>query len=295
MRAAAVLVLSLAAPVTADTLATEAQEAFDAKDYAEAASRLRRAYALDPDPRFVYGQGQALRYAGDCAAAVLMYERLLTLDATPLAKSDASAGIADCRKALDAIEDAEAATARGDHDDARRILSVLGSEPGSPEVLAARARIELDAGDCEAADALADALEDRTPKSGALPSLRESVGECRAPPAPEDPPAPPPPQVAPPPVTDTPDRPRRWIADPYGGVLFSVGIASAAVGGALLGVARRRFAAAGDLRDEAAYERATNRAVNLNTSGIVVLSVGGALIAASVIRYAVVARRLRKK
>jgi tetratricopeptide (TPR) repeat protein len=61
----------------AETLAQAALESFHAGRFVEASGLLADAYALDPDPRYVYGQAQAEKAAGNCKLAIELYERYL--------------------------------------------------------------------------------------------------------------------------------------------------------------------------------------------------------------------------
>lgn len=95
-----------------------------------------------------------------------------------------------------------------------------------------------------------------------------------------------------PPDDDGP--PRRWYADPVGGVLLGVGVAGLITGGALMGLAQRRIRQApnADIEDE--YYDVIAQAERFNTAGGVVLGVGGVLVLSGVIRYAIVARKGRR-
>jgi tetratricopeptide (TPR) repeat protein len=99
------------------------------------------------------------------------------------------------------------------------------------------------------------------------------------------------PRVEPTPAVDPPSEPpprRRWWRDPTGHALGWTGLAAAAVGAGLLGegLARRQRGERAD--DEQAYRDARRGGATLLHAGIPLLSIGGALVLASVIRFAVV-------
>ncbi len=88
-------------------------------------------------------------------------------------------------------------------------------------------------------------------------------------------------------------RPRHWIADPVGGVLTGVGVATVIAGGAVMGIARQRGSEAPDMFLEDNYRDARANALQLNTAGVVTLAIGSALVLGGVIRYAVIATKRR--
>lgn len=99
-------------------------------------------------------------------------------------------------------------------------------------------------------------------------------------------------------TTDTkskkPKKDRKWYQDPVGGVLSGVGLAGVAAGGALLGISYSR---AGEVSDEDTnqdYVDARRSATNLRNGGAVAASVGGALLIAGIVRYALLATKDRR-
>jgi tetratricopeptide (TPR) repeat protein len=88
---------------------------------------------------------------------------------------------------------------------------------------------------------------------------------------------------------------RKWYADPAGGVLFALGLAGAGVGGGLLGVAMSTADKAPDAATNEDYVAERDRATNFRNGGAAALSIGGALLVAAVIRYALLARKLKKE
>jgi tetratricopeptide (TPR) repeat protein len=78
------LLCALAVPAAADPPRGQAKEqfergieAFENKDYAEAAKWLERAYLLQPEPEMLFAWAQATRLAGDCKKAVGLYKQFL--------------------------------------------------------------------------------------------------------------------------------------------------------------------------------------------------------------------------
>ncbi|MBX7077640.1 MAG: hypothetical protein K1X88_00550 [Nannocystaceae bacterium] len=193
-----------------DELVAKAEQAFRDKDYDAASRAFADAYALVPDPKYLFARAQAERLAQRCQIAVPLYDEYLAT--APAAK--------------------QAARAR----DARaRCVEPSATTPSAPDV-------------------------DGSPSPG-------DPGERR------------------------PRPPSPWYRDPAGGALVGTGGLAVVIGASVLGfaLARDRRAASapteGDYVDEKDAARAPARA------GIAVLSVGGALVLAGVIRWAVLASR----
>lgn len=68
--------------------------------YAEALVELEAAYALDPQPRLLYAQGQLHGLLGECTVATDFYERFLATKPSANATHLAREAIAACRPAL---------------------------------------------------------------------------------------------------------------------------------------------------------------------------------------------------
>lgn len=73
-----------------------ATAAFNRDDYEAAASELKAAYAIEPNPLVLYAWAQALRLSGDCDKAVPMYRRFLTMNPTDEERSLAETNLLDC-------------------------------------------------------------------------------------------------------------------------------------------------------------------------------------------------------
>jgi tetratricopeptide (TPR) repeat protein len=89
---------------------------------------------------------------------------------------------------------------------------------------------------------------------------------------------------------EAPAPSRSWARDPLAISLTAIGVAGLAAGATMVGVARVEASQAGDSYQQFADAR---NAPSLWTGGVVTLSVGGALIAGAVIRWAVLAARHR--
>lgn len=164
-----------------------------------------------------------------------------------------------------------------------------------PEYVFAKAQARRFAGDCERAIADYREFIELAPPPAAIEEARGHIASCggEAEPAPTPAPAPrveptPPPAVDPPPPAP---QPRPWFRDPAGHALLWSGVAIAATGGGLLGegLARRQRAEVADSEEE--YRDARRGGETLYLVGIPLLSVGGALVIASIVRFAVVARK----
>lgn len=75
--------------------------AYEAADYAAAIEHFERAYALHPSPQYLYAWAQAARSAGDCRAAVDLYQRFIASGATGASLQAAQQNEARCRERLE--------------------------------------------------------------------------------------------------------------------------------------------------------------------------------------------------
>jgi tetratricopeptide (TPR) repeat protein len=212
-----VFVWALVAPPADDNPAlAEATEAFEAERWSEAADAFARAWEHDPNPKYLYGRAQALRFAGQCEEAIDVYARFIAVSASDDADAYARDAIALCEEAL---------------------AEEMPTEPVPPPIVAA--------------------TQPDTPP---------------AEPAPREP----------------------WTRDAVGHGLFWPGVALVAVGAALVPVAEQRANAADTEGSERGYLEALDRASTMRIAGITTLAVGGALLIAGTIRFAVVAARGRR-
>jgi tetratricopeptide (TPR) repeat protein len=67
----------------ADAAAKQAEARFQSADYGGAVESFKAAYALDPDPGYLFDIAQAYRLAGDCTNAADYYRRLLAVVPNP--------------------------------------------------------------------------------------------------------------------------------------------------------------------------------------------------------------------
>lgn len=109
-------------------------------------------------------------------------------------------------------------------------------------------------------------------------------------------PEPDPAPVAPPPkAEDDEPKAKKWYADPLGGVLVGLGVVGVGVGAGLLGVASSSASKVSDEDSNDDYLSARDRATGLRNGGVAALSVGGALLIGGIIRYAVVAKKNKRR
>jgi tetratricopeptide (TPR) repeat protein len=216
---------------------------------------------------------------------------LLLCLAGPAAPSDVAAG--------------EKAWSEGRWDDASEAFARAYERTKDPTYLYARAQAEREAGRCERAIELYEEFLAHSESAEAKAAASEYIEACRAelaeaaPVEPPPPVAPPPPTVEPPPAVEPspetdPEAPRRWYRDPWGGALVGVGLAASITGAALVGVAYRDASAAADAGDDRAFGEALDRAQRLERGGAIALSIGGALIVAGVVRWAIVGSAARR-
>lgn len=76
---------------------------FAAQEWDEAIDALVEAYALDPDPDYLYARAQAERFRGRCDVAIAMYEHFLASDPAPQQRKDTERNIELCRAQLSPI------------------------------------------------------------------------------------------------------------------------------------------------------------------------------------------------
>lgn len=165
------------------------------------------------------------------------------------------------------------------------------------ELLWAWAQAVRLAGRCQAAIELYRRYLATDPATTDVEDARSNIRLCGG-----DPDAPvaiestPPPPVVPPEadLPPPPPAPRRPIEDPLGHTLTWPGLAIAGAGAAMLSVAHVRRDRAEAAGDEAGYRNALRGAPALSQAGIAVLTVGGALLTAGIVRFTVLAVRARK-
>lgn len=209
----------------------------------------------------------------------------------------------DARARASALADeAETLWANDDLQGAQEALARAYQLDPNPYFLFGRGRLAAEAKDCESAVALMREFLELYPEADGHEDARaviEGCGETVSPPTPPTPAEPPPPIVAPPeaPRTDPADDQtvRAWHRDPVGGILVGAGGVGLATGlGLFVGAIVERNGAE-DAATTDAYRDSISRTRGLETSGVIVAAVGGALAVGGVIRYVLVAKRGRER
>lgn len=184
---------------------------------------------------------------------------------------------------------------QGRFDEAIDVLDRAESSGSSSVYVYMRAVVEERRGDCDRAVKLyREYLSLDVPPQDAAEAER-GLERCGAPTAaPEPEPEPEAATVAP--VDEGPparadDRPRRWYADPAGGVVTITGVAGIGVGAALLVQGQAQQHEARSTSSLETFENAKRSAQRFHAAGIATTAVGAALLVGGVIRYVVVARR----
>lgn len=87
-------------PPAQEDPAVRAARHFDAGEFVEAADAFEQAFAQTGDPAFVFGRAQALRRAGNCAAAIDELERFIALAPPAPDVEEANRVIDSCKRVL---------------------------------------------------------------------------------------------------------------------------------------------------------------------------------------------------
>lgn len=87
-----------------------AEAAFAQERYAEAADAFGEAYTAHPLPRYLWAQAQAERLAGDCAAAIEVYDAFLATEPAEKDAADARDARKACERELERREPADTET-----------------------------------------------------------------------------------------------------------------------------------------------------------------------------------------
>jgi tetratricopeptide (TPR) repeat protein len=202
---------------------------------------------------------------------------------------------ADPREANQHYREAQAAWEAGRLDDAAAALERAYVQDPRPEYLFMQAELVRRQGRCEEALELYRRFIADDPPTEDVEAAKRSMAQCEEEMEPAPVPAPVVAPVVEPPPPPAPKPARRWIADPTGNALFWPGLAIAGVGAGLLGAAHRNRAAAAEAGSEPAYLDTLGPAPEMSEAGIALLSIGGALLLACTIRWAVVAGRSRRQ
>jgi hypothetical protein len=73
---------------------------FGAHDYANATADFQAGFAIEPRREFLFAEGQARRLAGDCKAAVALYQRFLTTGPPPVQVNATHIALGRCAQLL---------------------------------------------------------------------------------------------------------------------------------------------------------------------------------------------------
>jgi hypothetical protein len=189
---------------------------------------------------------------------------------------------------------AEAAYRAQEWDTASRAFADVYVIDPNPDYLFARAQAERFAGRCNVAVTLWDTYISVQKSPTAVQEAKALRAYCEPPSS----------GTAPAPSTDRPNASSPgtdggvtkkpavpWYRDPAGGVLVATGGVSTVIGASVLGLAVSRDRKATSADTEGGYVDEKDAARKPHTAGIVVLSVGGALLVAGVVRWAIVASR----
>ncbi len=94
--------VAIAQPADADAQMTTGLDAYNAADYPAAIAAFRAAYAIDARPAALFAVAQAERMAGDCAGALIDYDRFLASGPGERAAAAARAQRAVCATSVSA-------------------------------------------------------------------------------------------------------------------------------------------------------------------------------------------------
>jgi len=178
-----------------------------------------------------------------------------------------------------------------------------------PEFLYALAQAERLSGDCKGAMEAYRSFLRTSPSSRQEASAKKNLQRCaheleaaaaaasaaQPPPPPEGPAEPAAERAAVPPPTEPPPR-SPYYRDVLGGVALGLGLGAVAAGGALWGIGEGQIANVNAATRYDDFTRATASAQSAESTriaGIVTVSVGGALLVLSAVRYGTLARRNR--
>jgi len=88
------------APIVEESPGERAARHFAAKEWDAAIEALVEAYALDPDPDYLYARAQAERFRGRCDVAIALYEHYVASGPGEQQRADAERHIVACRAQL---------------------------------------------------------------------------------------------------------------------------------------------------------------------------------------------------
>ncbi|MBV1857560.1 MAG: hypothetical protein KUG77_04045 [Nannocystaceae bacterium] len=204
------------------------------------------------------------------------------------------------------VSEAQILFSEGNFGEAAKLIEKAYLIEPVPELLFPWAQAEREQGNCRAAIDLYGRLLEEVPEGRMAESARKNIALCEEEmPAEEDvvpvveddsfeeEPYEPEPEPEPVPVTKTDTQPKakQWYKDPAGGVLTGLGVVGVGAGAALLIVASGNANGAPDAPSLSDYHSQSDTALTQRNAGAGVLTVGGALLVAGVIRYVLVAKK----
>lgn len=205
------------------------------------------------------------------------------------------------------VAEAQVLFSQGNFGDAAKLIEKAYLIEPVPELLFPWAQAEREQGNCRAAVDLYGRMLEEIPEGRMADSARSNIELCNEEMPPEeeavalveDDPLEDEyveesePEPEPVPVTNTDKQPKakQWYKDPAGGVLTGFGVVGVGVGAALLIVATGNANGAPDAASLDDYNSQSDSALTQRNAGAGVLSVGGALLVAGVIRYVLVAKK----
>lgn len=206
------------------------------------------------------------------------------------------------------VSEAQILFSEGNFGDAAKLIEKAYLIEPVPELLFPWAQAEREQGNCRAAIDLYGRLLEEIPEGRMADSARNNIALCEEEMPPEEeavavveddpledeyiePEPDPEPEPVPATKTDKEPKAKQWYKDPAGGVLTGLGVVGVGAGAALLIVATGNANAAPDAPSLADYNSQSDSALTQRNAGAGVLSVGGALLVAGVIRYVLVAKK----
>ncbi len=203
------------------------------------------------------------------------------------------------------VSEAQILFSEGNFGEAARLIEKAYLIEPVPELLFPWAQAEREQGNCRAAIDLYGRLLEEIPEGRMADSARSNIALCEEEMPPEEEVVPVveddpleddyvEPEPEPEPVAKTDDKQpkvKEWYKDPAGGVLTGLGVVGVGAGAALLIVASGNAKGAPDAPSLADYNSQSDTALTQRNAGAGVLSVGGALLVAGVIRYVLVAKK----
>ncbi len=203
------------------------------------------------------------------------------------------------------VSEAQILFSEGDFGGAAKLIEKAYLIEPVPELLFPWAQAEREQGNCRAAIDLYTRLLEEVPQGRMADAARSNIALCEEEmPAEEEEEEMVPvveedpleeefdePEAVPVPKTDTQPKAKQWYKDPAGGVLTGLGVVGVSAGAALLIIANGNANGAPDAPSLSDYNSQSDAALTQRNAGAGVLSVGGALLIAGVIRYALVAKK----